>query len=81
MESYERTSFHRTCGVVATACRRRGSDATREVPAVIVVWINWQLGETGRADWDGGEVAVLTKPGNSRWREGASVEGGRKKRR
>ena len=52
-------------GVVATACRQRGSDATREVPAVIAVRINWQLaeGEKGRADWDGGEARSTDEAG------------------
>ena len=43
MERYERTSSIRPAGVLATACRQSGPDATREVPAVIAVWINWQL--------------------------------------
>src|SRR5258708_39365432 len=43
MESYERTNSIRPAGVLATACRHRGPGATREVPAVIAVWINWQL--------------------------------------
>jgi hypothetical protein len=30
-------------GVVATACRHRGPEATREAPAEIAVGINWQL--------------------------------------
>jgi hypothetical protein len=42
-ESYERTSSIRPAGVLATACRQSGPYATREVPAVIAVWINWQL--------------------------------------
>ncbi len=33
----------RPAGVLATACRQRGPYATREVPAVIAVWINWRL--------------------------------------
>jgi hypothetical protein len=53
MESYERTSFIRPAGVSATACRQRGPCATREVPAVIAVWINWQLARDrpGRVGW------------------------------
>ena len=40
-------------GVLATACRQRGSDATREAPAVIAVGINWQLARArpGRLGW------------------------------
>jgi hypothetical protein len=37
----------RPAGVLATACRQRGPYATREVPAVIAVWINWQLVRDG----------------------------------
>ncbi len=33
----------RPAGVLATACRQRGPDATREAPAVIAVWINRNL--------------------------------------
>ena len=43
VERYERTSSIEPAGVLATACRQRGPYATREVPAVIAVWINWQL--------------------------------------
>ena len=43
VERYERISSISPAGVVATACRHRGSDATREAPAVIAVAINWQL--------------------------------------
>jgi hypothetical protein len=34
-------------------CRQRGPDATREIPAVIAVWINWQLARErpGRLGW------------------------------
>jgi hypothetical protein len=40
-------------GVVATACRHSGSDATREAPAVIAAWINRQLARArpGRMGW------------------------------
>src|SRR5258705_10594865 len=41
MELYERTSSIRPAGVLATACTQWGPCATREVPAVIAVWINW----------------------------------------
>ncbi len=43
MELYERINSIRPAGVLATACRQRGPYATREVPAVIAVRINWQL--------------------------------------
>jgi hypothetical protein len=43
MESYERTNSVRPAGVLATACKQSGSVATREVPAVIAVQINWQF--------------------------------------
>jgi hypothetical protein len=52
MESYERTNSIKPAGVLATACRQSGPCTTREVPAAIAVWINWQLvREKGRADW------------------------------
>jgi hypothetical protein len=43
MEIDERTSSVGPAGVMAMACRHRRPEATREVPAVIVVGINWQL--------------------------------------
>jgi len=78
MERYERTNSIRPAGVLATACRQSGPYATREVPAVIAVWINWQLGErkagpTGMAE----RLVVPRKPGNSGGGKGPSVEGGR----
>jgi hypothetical protein len=52
-------------GVLATACRQSGSDATREVPAVIAVdqlaTRERQAGPFGMAE----RLAVPTKPGNS----------------
>jgi hypothetical protein len=53
-------------GVVATACMQRRPDVTREVPAVIAVWINWQTRErkaglTRMAE----KLVVPTRPGNS----------------
>ena len=47
----------RPAGVLATACRQRESDGTREVPAVIAAWINWQL--------------VRDRPGRVGWRRGS----------
>ena len=38
----EQNNSIRPAGVLATACRQRGPYATREVPAVIEVGINWQ---------------------------------------
>ena len=43
MEKYERISSIKPAGVMATACRQKGTGATREAPAVIAVVINWQL--------------------------------------
>ena len=43
METDERTSSIEPAGVMAMACTHRRPDATREAPAVIAVWINWQL--------------------------------------
>jgi len=53
METDERTSFIEPAGVMATACRHRRPDATREAPAVIAVRINWQLARDrpGRVGW------------------------------
>ena len=77
----ERTSSIGPAGVLATACRQRGPDATREAPAVIAVWDQLatrerQAGPSGVAE----RPVVPRKPGNCRWREGASVERERKKR-
>ena len=53
MERYERTSFIEPAGVLATACRQKGLEATREAPAVIAVRINWQPARArpGRMGW------------------------------
>ena len=53
MELYERTNSSRPAGVVATACKHRGPDVTREALAVIAVRINWQLARDrpGRMGW------------------------------
>jgi len=53
MERYERTSFIEPAGVLATACRQKGPEATREAPAVIADRINWQLARArpGRMGW------------------------------
>jgi hypothetical protein len=53
MKEYERTRFIGPAGVMATACRQRGSDATREAPAVIAIRINGQLARDrpGRMGW------------------------------
>ena len=51
--STERMDSIRPAGVMATACKQRRPDATREAPAVIVVRINWQLARDrpGRVGW------------------------------
>src|SRR6476646_7569062 len=56
MEIDERTSSIEPAGVMATACRPRRPDATRETPAVILIRINWQL--------------VRDRPGRLGWRRG-----------
>ena len=59
MESLERQKTPSDLLVVATACKQWGPCATREVPAVIAVWINWQLVRDRRwGVWDGGEAVV-----------------------
>jgi hypothetical protein len=63
MEQYERISSIGPAGVVATACRHSGSDATREAPAVIAVGINWQL--------------ARVRPGRMGWRRGPYYRGSR----
>jgi len=35
--------FHPTCRGIGDGMYAMGTSATREVPAVIAVWINWQL--------------------------------------
>src|ERR1700738_1838808 len=57
METDERTSSMEPAGVMATACRHRRPEATREAPAVIMVSINWQL--------------VRARPGRMGWRRGS----------
>ena len=57
MERDERISFIGPAGVMATACRQRRPDATRETPAVIAVGINRQL--------------VRDRPGRVGWRRGS----------
>jgi len=63
MESYERTNSIRPDGVLATACKQRGPYATREVPAVIVVRINWQLVRDRPGCLDGGEARSTDEAG------------------
>jgi hypothetical protein len=43
MEKRERIRSIGPAGVLATPCVHRRPDATREAPALIVVWINLQL--------------------------------------
>src|ERR1700681_520422 len=53
LKPHERTNSTRPAGILATACKQSGPYATREVPAVIAVWINWQLARDrpGRLGW------------------------------
>ena len=66
-ERYERTGSVRPAGVMATACKRRGPDATREAPAVILdvqdqpATRESQVGLFGVAE----RLVVPVKPGNS----------------
>ena len=51
-------------GVMATACRHRRSDATREAPAVSAVTRSTGSSrETGRAVWGGGEARSTDEAG------------------
>ena len=63
MEVYERTSSIGPAGVVATACRHRGHDATREAPAVIAEGSTGNSRETGWAVWGGGEARSTDEAG------------------
>jgi len=53
MEKDERIRSIGPAGVMATACRHRRPDATREAPAVVAVRINWTLvrDRSGRMGW------------------------------
>jgi hypothetical protein len=62
MERYERTSFIEPAGVLATACRQKGPEATREAPAVIA-GSTGNSREPGRAVWGGGEVRTTDEAG------------------
>ena len=66
MEKHERIRFIGPAGVMATACKHRSPDATREAPAVIAVRINRQLRE-GQVGPSGvtERLVIPTKPGNS----------------
>src|SRR5207244_2834444 len=76
MELYERTSSIRPAGVLATACRQWGPCATREVPAVIAVWINWQLArDQARPCGMAERLVVPMKPGNSGGGKGPPLKG------
>jgi hypothetical protein len=64
MEHCERIGSIGPAGVVATACRHRGSGATREAPAVIAVRDQLATRESqGRAVWGGGEVCTTEEAG------------------
>ena len=66
MEIDERTSFIGPAGVMAMACRHRRPDATREVPAVIVVKDQLATRERQVRPYGMAErPVVLMKPGNS----------------
>jgi len=63
MEIDERASSMAPAGVMATACRQRRPEATREAPAVIAFGINWQL--------------ARDRPGGMGWRRGLQYRGNR----
>src|ERR1035438_5315345 len=64
--SYERIGSIGPAGVVATACRHRGPDATREAPAVIASWDQPATRESQAGSCGVAERSVLPKrPGNS----------------
>lgn len=59
----ERTVLIGPAGVLATACRQRGPDATREAPAAIAVGSTGNSRETGWAVWGGGEARTTDEAG------------------
>jgi hypothetical protein len=66
MEKDERTSSIEPAGVMATACRHRRPEATREAPAVIAVGIKLATRESQAGPYVVMErLAVPRKPGNS----------------
>jgi hypothetical protein len=66
MEKHERIDFIDPAGVLATACRHRRSDATREAPAVIAVGDQLATREREAGPYGATERSVLPmKPGNS----------------
>ena len=66
MEQCERISSIGPAGVVATACRHSGRDATREAPAVIAVRNQLATRERQAGPFGVAERSVLPKkPGNS----------------
>ena len=75
-ERYERTGSVRPAGVMATACKRRGPDATREAPAVILdvqdqpATRESQVGLFGVAE----RLVVPVKPGNYGGGKGPQLE-------
>ena len=63
-------------GVVATACRHRGPDATREAPAVIAVRDQLATRESQAGPYGVTErLAVLMKPGNAGGGKGPQLKG------
>jgi hypothetical protein len=60
---YERIGSIGPAGVVATACRHRGPDATREAPAVMAVGINWQLARARPGRLGDGEARSTDETG------------------
>ena len=75
MKEYERTSFIGPAGVLATACRQRGSDATREAPAVM------QCGQRATRERQAGPYGVAersvvpAKSGNADGGKGPQLKG------
>ena len=66
MEQYERTGFIGPAGVLATACRQRGPDATREAPAVICSRDQQATRERQAGPFEVAERFVVPgKPGNA----------------
>ena len=76
MGEYERTSSIGPAGVLATACRQRGPDATREAPAVIAVGDQPATRESQAGPFGVAErLVVPMKPGNAGGGKGPQLKG------
>ena len=76
MGQYERTGSIRPAGVLATACKQKGPEATREAPAVVAQATNWQLARARLGRIGVAERSVRPmKPGNAGGGKGPQLKG------